>query len=149
MPATSLPIRQKPDPLVHSGSKPTWGQIARLCGDRVAILFEELRRRVAHILGLMEDLCLDETSLTWTPRYRVNGRAIFVVEISPGALEAQMELTRAESEKLAASRKLSRRAKSWLDAARAGSSPFRVRLSNSADVSSLAGLASQLSKTRQ
>jgi hypothetical protein len=71
--------------------KPDWAQLTRLGGDRVAILFEDLRRRIGAIDGLVEDLHFANQQDGWAPRYSVGGVAIAEVRIAPGRLEAALE----------------------------------------------------------
>lgn len=80
------------NPFRHPDVKPDWAQLTRLGGDRVAILFEELRRRVGVIDGLVEDLHFVGPEDGWVPRYSVNGETVAFTHIGPGRLEATLHV---------------------------------------------------------
>ena len=80
------------NPFRNPKAKPHWAELSRLAGDRAAILFQELRRDIAKIEGLEEDLHYHGPAWGWAPRYRLGGRALFSAHILPGRLEASIEL---------------------------------------------------------
>jgi hypothetical protein len=98
--------------------KPTWAQLTRLGGDRVAILFEDLRRRIGVIDGLIEDLYFAGCEEGWVPRYRLGGETVALIRIS--------------------SRRLAGVLCAGIAGERAGSEKARVRLSSHASVSKFA-----------
>ncbi len=69
-----------------------WAALARLGGDRVALLFEDLRRALGRIDSLVEALHYDEKSRRWLPRYSLAGQVILTVSVLPGILEAELQL---------------------------------------------------------
>lgn len=87
--------------------KPEWAQLIRLGGDRVAILFGELRKSVGSIDGIVESLEYSENEARWVVQYGVGGRELFAARISPGLLEAGMSLSRSEFESLLGMQNLS------------------------------------------
>ncbi len=81
--------------------KPDWAQLSRLAGDRAALRFEALRKRVGGIEGIREDLHYFGADWGWVPRYRLGERELFAVRILPGNLEGRMTLdTRQRAEVL-------------------------------------------------
>ncbi len=71
---------------------PSWAQLTRLAGDRAAILFEDLRRRLGKIDGLREELYYHEAESGWAPRYKLGEQVLCTAHILPGILEASLEL---------------------------------------------------------
>ncbi len=94
------------NPLCSLEGKPSWAHLIRLAGDRTAILFQELRRRIARIDGLQEELHDHGSEWGWGPRYRLGERILFSARLLPGRLEAKIELEGALKEKILASRKI-------------------------------------------
>ena len=144
-----IPTHQVGDFLRDPNRQPDWAQLTRLGGDRAALLFEEFRRGLAAIDGLVEELFYDGSERGWTPRYRVGVRVLASVAIRPGALEAAVELERALAERLLAS---ARTAKSLKEAIRlapvsGGAIRLRVRLSTAAEVRALARVVRMKSKS--
>ena len=123
-------------------TKPEWAQLTRLGGDRVAILFEELRREISGIDGLVEELHFNGTQDGWLPRYRVGDQVLLRVQILPGNLTAILELEESLAKRLLNSPTEAGRIKTWLRAVaiREGIALLRVRLSSRTDASSLATL---------
>lgn len=87
------------NPFCDPNVKPDWAQLTRLGGDRVAILFEELRRRIGAIGGLTEDLHFASPEEGWVPRYSLDGETIAHAHIGPGSLEATLGLAGEKEEK--------------------------------------------------
>ena len=82
------------NPFCDPKVRPDWAQLTRLGGDRVAILFEELRRRFGAIDGLIEDLHFASQEDGWVPRYSLDGVAVARVYVGSGSLEATAVLSR-------------------------------------------------------
>ncbi len=115
--------------------------MVRWGGDRVTVLFDELRRSLASVEGLNEDLHFLGPEEGWAPRFRVGERTLFVAHIAPGSLEVTMLLGPVERERLEHATK-SRKLKSLL--AQAAQRPegiiIRMQAANSNDVRSFASL---------
>lgn len=92
------------NPFRDPAVKPTWAQLSRLAGDRAAIRFEDLRKRVGAIAGIREDLHFFGSEWGWAPRYCVEDMVLFVVRILPGSLEGTVELDAPLREKILKSR---------------------------------------------
>ncbi len=122
--------------------QPDWAQLTRWGGDRVAVLFEDLRKRIGKIEGLVEDLHYSGAEDGWTPRYRVGGDTLFIAHVAPGKLEVTLALDAARWEQLRSSRKAGRRMTQTLSAARLeeGKVSLRLPLSNRAAVRSFSAL---------
>jgi hypothetical protein len=137
-----------PNPFRDPQAKPAWAQLTRLAGDRAAILFEELRRQLGRIDGVQEELHYDGADRGWVPRYRVEGNILCAVQILPGLLEARVELDSTVREKLLAWPRVSAEIRQALGGAALdkGIASLRLRLSNRADVRSLASLAALKNK---
>jgi hypothetical protein len=133
----------RPNPFRDPAARPAWAQLTRLAGDRAAILFEELRRQLGRIDGVQEELHYDGAGRGWVPRYRVKENILCAVQISPGLLEARIELESALREKLLAWPRVSGEIKRTLRGAALdmGIASLRLRLRNRSDVRSLANLA--------
>ena len=129
-------------------AKPDWAQFTRLGGDRVAILFEELRTRIGAISGLVEELYFSGPAEGWGPRYRVGDRVLLKVHIAPGILGATVEMEEKHFIKLLRSRKNAGKIKKWFQAVsiREGIALLSVRLSNRADICSLANLVIRINR---
>ena len=141
-----IPTHQVGDFLRDPNRQPDWAQLTRLGGDRAALLFEEFRRALSAIDGLVEELFYDGRERGWTPRYRVGGRVLASVAIRPGVLEASVSLDRPLAHRLLAS---ARTAKSLKEAIRGapvsdGEIHLRVRLSTTAEVRALARIVRML-----
>ena len=95
-----MPQNPFQDPTV----KPTWAQLSRLAGDRAAIRFEELRKKVGAIVWIPEDLHYSGADWGWVARYCVGSMVLFVVRILPGNLEGMVELDAPLREKVLKSR---------------------------------------------
>ena len=93
------------NPFRNPSRRPEWAQLTRLAGDRAAILFEQLRTAVGSIEGLVEELHFAGPEVGWIPRYRLGETTLFAAHISPGLLEASIELDESVCEKLLASPK--------------------------------------------
>jgi hypothetical protein len=122
--------------------------LTRLGGDRVAILFEELRRRISTISGLVEELYFCGPAQGWGPRYRVGDRVLLKVHIVPGNLGATVELEEMLFINLLSSPKIASKIKMWFRTVsiREGIALLRVRLSSRADICSLANLVVRVSR---
>jgi hypothetical protein len=138
--------------------KPDWAQLTRLAGDRVAILFEELRRRVGAIDGLVEELFYygpqeasgtDQVNWGWAPRYRVGETTLFSVTIRPADLEAGITLDGVLRERLLESQRVARGIKEAIRGAPVDgdTTRLRVRLSRLAEVRALASVVLMKSKS--
>jgi len=137
-----------PNPVAAGHANPQWAQLTRLAGDRAAILFDDLRRRVGGIEGLIEELYYDAVKERWIPRYRLGESVLFVVHILPAALEATVTLDTAQRDKLLSSRKLSATMKQLIRQAQTveGRVSVHVRLNNRAAVRAVANLIATKSK---
>jgi hypothetical protein len=102
MTATESPLNLVRGP----AKKPGWAQLVRLGGDRVAILFDELRKSVGRIDGIVERLHYSAPEDRWLVQYQAGGVELFTVRISPGLLEAGMLLSPSEIETSLKIRKL-------------------------------------------
>lgn len=80
--------------------RPEWAQLIRLGGDRVAVLFDELRKAVGKIDGIVERLHFSAGEGRWVVQYSIGGSELFTARILPGSLEALMPLAPSEAEKL-------------------------------------------------
>src|SRR5579863_1397157 len=128
--------------------RPDWAQLTRLAGDRAAIRFEALRRAISGIDGLVEELCYDGPDRGWVPRYRVGAIVLASVRISPGALEAAIELDGALRERVLESPRIAGSIKQAILAApvAGGAIQLRLRLSSLAQVRALARVMLEKSK---
>lgn len=88
MPRTGTVQKLSSNPFRDPDAKPSWAHLTRLGGDRVAILFEALRKRVGSIPGLIEDLHFTGPEEGWAPRYCLGEETVAYVHIRPGILEA-------------------------------------------------------------
>ncbi|HEV2492248.1 MAG TPA: hypothetical protein VG204_04160 [Terriglobia bacterium] len=122
--------------------QPDWAQLTRLGGDRAAILFEELRRRVSVIDGLVEELVYQGPELGWTPHYRCGETGLFIVLIRPGALEAVAMLDRPQRERALGSSRVAHRMKQRIESAplEGEEAHLRVPLARVEDVRAFASL---------
>jgi hypothetical protein len=105
--------------------KPGWAQLIRLGGDRVAILFGELRKSVGKIEGIVESLHYAAGEARWVVQYEVGSLPLFTVRIVPGLLEGCMPLSLSECETLLATHSLSKTIRS---AIRSSASEARLNL---------------------
>ena len=128
------------NPFNDPATKPQWAQLTRLGGDRVAILFEELRRQIAKIDGIIESLSYLGPEEGWAAEYRADGTTLFTVRILPGVLEATMTFDASTFERFVSSGKLSVKMKDTLRNAEA-SGFIRLDVNHSSAVRSLANLA--------
>ncbi len=136
------------NPFRNPEAKPDWAKLTRLAGDRAAILFEELRRRLGRIEGIQEDLHYYGPDIGWAPRYRVRGDALFTAHILPGRLETTIGLESPLREKLLGSSRVASRIKDAIRSAPTGDGAAapRVWLSNQATVRSFAQIVWMKSK---
>ncbi len=139
---------EPPNPVTASHANPHWAQLTRLAGDRAAILFEDLRRRVGTIDGLLEELHYDGLEKRWVPRYRLGEEVLFTAHILPAALEATLTLNAAQRDRLLSSHKVGAAMKQSIRQAPtvAGWVSIRVRLNSQAAVRALATLIAAKSK---
>jgi len=77
-------------PFYDPSTKPQWGQLSRLGGDRVAILFKELRTSLGKIEGIIERLYFSGVEDGWVVRYCIGNTELFTARISPGSLEVKL-----------------------------------------------------------
>ncbi|HLY59948.1 MAG TPA: hypothetical protein VKV95_04210 [Terriglobia bacterium] len=142
MPNATAASKSTQNPFRDVNAKPEWAQLTRLGGDRVAILFEDLRTRISGISGLVEELHFCGPEDGWLPRYRVGDQVLLTVEVLPGNLTASVELPESLAKRLLNSPTGAGRIKTWLRAVaiREGIALLRVRLSSRTDTCSLATL---------
>jgi hypothetical protein len=86
-------------PFYDPSRKPQWGQLIRLGGDRVAILFKELRTSLGNIDGIIEGLYFSGVDDGWVVRYCVRNTELFTTRILPGALEVKLPSESADAER--------------------------------------------------
>jgi hypothetical protein len=131
-----------PNPVTAGHTNSQWAQLTRLAGDRAAILFEDLRRRLGSIAGLVEELHYDGAAERWTPRYRLGEKVLFTAHILPAALEATVTLDAGERLSLLGSRRLNSTMKHLIRQTPMVEGQFsvRVRLNSRAAVREFAGL---------
>lgn len=97
---------------VHGPARrPEWAQMIRLGGDRVAVLFEELRKSLGKVDGIVERLSRSGREAGWAVRYDVSGAVMLTARISPGLLEVDIPLNPSERESLLRTRGLGERIK--------------------------------------
>lgn len=140
---------QSPLNLVRGpAKKPEWAQLIRLGGDRVAILFKELRDAVGKVEGIVERLHYSAGEARWTVQYYAGGTELFSVRISAGFLEASMPLSHSEMETLLTRRNVSARIRDAIrsGAGQTGLSLLRLPLMDRRLVRSFASLANAKSK---
>ena len=144
------------DQLRDAAHKPDWARFTRLAGDRAAILFEDLRRRVSRIDGLREELFYDAPERAehngadwgWAPCYCIGPATLFSVFIRPGTLEGVMTLESPLRERLLGSARIAARIKEVIRSAPSATDvvTLRLPLRNSSDVRSFANLVILKSK---
>jgi hypothetical protein len=136
------------NPFRNAAVRPDWAQLTRLGGDRVAILFEELRTSISGIDGLIEELHYFGPGEGWLPRYRVDDQIILKVLILPGNLSAMLEFNEPDFIKLLNSAKVAGKVKAWLGTAsiREGIALLRVRLASRTDICSLGNFLIRVSR---
>jgi hypothetical protein len=155
---------EPPNPVTAGHANPQWAQLTRLAGDRAAILFDELRRRVGAIEGLIEELVIPDKPQTlgnrsvlrgveefWIARYRLGDsprRLLFTAHILPAALEATLTLDTAQRDRLLSSRKLGSAMKQLIRQAPVvdGRVSVHVRLNNRTAVRAFSTLIAMKSK---
>lgn len=128
------------NPFRDPARKPQWAELTRLAGDRAAILFEDLRRRVGGLNGLIEERHFGE--LGWGPRYRIGEITLFSAVVLPARIEASIDLGSSLAERLLRSTRTSKEIKRVLASAEknAGSLQIRLPLTSAGSVCSLARL---------
>jgi hypothetical protein len=148
MSSAATEISPSQNPFRNADVRPDWAQLTRLGGDRVAILFEELRTSISRIDGLIEELHFFGLEEGWLPRYRVDDQIILKVLILPGNLSAILEFDAREFNKLLNSAKVAGRVKAWLGTAsiREGIALLRVRLASRTDICSLGNFLIRVSR---
>ena len=148
MPIADVQESSTRNPFRNPSAKPQWAQLTRLGGDRVAILFEDLRKRISGISGLVEELHFSGPEDGWLPRYRVGDRVLLTVQILPGSLTAQVELDESLARNLLNSPNEPGRIKAWLRpvAIREGIALLRARLTSRAHTRSLTKLLLKVHK---
>ena len=133
------------NPFNDPAKKPQWAQLTRLGGDRVAILFEDLRREIAKVDGIVESLRYSGSEEGWVAEYRADGTTLFTARTFPGVLEATMTFDASTFERLSRSGKLGARMKNALRIAE-NSGFIRLDLNHSSAVRSFASLVVAKSK---
>ena len=130
------------NPFFGPEMKSKWAHLSRIGGDRVAILFAELRRRVAAIDGLAEELIFAGKKAGWTPTYSLEGKELFSAQIGAGSFEVAMRMDARERDRLLASGRLGLATKRALKEARSDADKFPVRFAvkNRGDVAAIAKL---------
>lgn len=144
----TMPSNESPLNLVRGPArKPGWAQLIRLGGDSVAILFDELRKSVGKIDGVVERLHYSARERRWMVQYRVEDAELFSVWISPGLLEAAMALNRSDVEMLLRHHKLSGTIRDTIRASAKdpGQSFIRFPLKDRRSVRSFASLVKAMS----
>jgi hypothetical protein len=136
------------NPFRNAAAKPQWAQLTRLGGDRVAILFEDLRKQISGINGLVEELHFNGPEEGWLPRYRVGDQVLLRVQVLPGCLTAMVELDEGLAKNLLNSPGEPGRIKAWLRpiAICEGIALLRARLSSRAHTRSLTKLLLKVHK---
>ena len=129
------------DPLV----KPQWAQLSRLGGDRVAVLFKELRASLGKIDGLIERLHFSGIEDGWVVRYSVGHCELFTARISPGELEVKLPADFVEEGKPFKLPQASAALISSIPNSQSGE-PTRIRLTSRAMVRSFSNLAAARSR---
>jgi len=134
-------IKPAENPFRDPHAKPRWAELTRLAGDRAAILFEDLRRRLAGIEGVQEELFYAGPEDGWLARYKTGEQLLFSAHILPGALEASLEVEAPLRDRVLASPGVAAGIKEALRrAALAPRGKVRLRLSSAALVRSFARL---------
>jgi len=130
------------NPVTAGHTNLQWAQLSRLAGDRTALLFEDLRRRVGTIAGLVEELHYDGVAQRWTPRYRLGAEVLFTAHVLPAALEATLTLDAGERLSLLDSHRLSSTMKHLIQQTPLveGQGSLRVRLNSRAAVRAFGAL---------
>jgi hypothetical protein len=101
--------------------------MTRLAGDRAAILLADLRRRVAGIAGLVEELQHRGGKSGWSVRYHLGEATLFSVFVLPARLGATIDLEPALVGKLLRSPRVSRGIKQAIASAEKEAGKLRVR----------------------
>jgi hypothetical protein len=95
------PGRQRAEnPFRDPGTQPDWAEFTRLGGDRVTILFEDLRKRIGAIEGLSEDMHYACPEEGWRARYCLGDTLLFTARIFPGVLEVTLWVNAGERNRL-------------------------------------------------
>lgn len=146
---------ESPLNLVRGPAKnPEWAKLIRLGGDRVAVLFYELRKSVGTIDGIIERLHHSERESRWVVQYDLGGTELLTVRISAGRLEAAVPMNESDVENLIQTRdsRGTLEEASPASARQGESSPFRLGLRDRRGVRSLVRLVKAkhrlVSKTR-
>jgi hypothetical protein len=137
----SGPVKAE-NPFFGPELKSKWAQLARRGGDRVSILFEDLRKRVGAIEGLSEELFFVGEDEGWAPRYSLGDRKLFTAHVRPGLLEVELSMNASERAALLASRSLAGTLRGAFESAREEAGKFKVRfaMKSGADVRAFARL---------
>ena len=86
------------NPFFGSKLKTSWAKLARRGGDRVAILLEDLRKRISVIDGLTEEMAFIEEEKGWAPTYNLEGKTLFSAHVGAASLEVELRMDAAERE---------------------------------------------------
>lgn len=132
------------NPFRDPKQKPEWAQLTRLAGDRAAILFEDLRRRLSKIDGLREELFYHGPEWGWGPRYKAGERILFTARILAGTLQTSLNLEGPLRERVLASSRVASGMKEMIRRAplSQGKTAVRLCLARRSDVRSFANLVS-------
>ncbi|HUZ47461.1 MAG TPA: hypothetical protein VMW54_12570 [Terriglobia bacterium] len=128
------------EPFYDPSVKPQWAQLSRLGGDRVTILFKELRASLGKIDGIVERLHFSGIKDGWVVRYSVGPCELFTARISPGLLEVKLPADFVGAGKPFKLPQPSAALKSAIPKVQSGE-PTRIRLTNRARVRSFSNLA--------
>jgi hypothetical protein len=127
------------NPFFGSNPKTSWTKLARRGGDRVAILLEDLRKRISVVEGLTEELVLTSEAEGWAPTYSLEGKILATAHIGAASLEVELRMDAAERERLLASKRLSNTMRRALEGARDETGEFTIRfaIKRPADIASV------------
>jgi hypothetical protein len=139
------------NPVTAGHANLQWAQLSRLAGDRAALLFEDLRRHLGTIAGLVEELHYDGAAQRWTPRYRLGEEVLFTAHILPAALEATLALDASQRLSMLGSHQVSSTMKHLIQQTPVveGQVSLRVRLNSRAAVKAFSTLVTMKSKLFQ
>ncbi len=132
-------------PFHDPSRKPPWAQLSRLGGDRVAILFKELRQSLGKIDAIVERLWFSGAEEGWVVQYSVGNTELFTARISSGLLEVKVPFESADVECSSMMPQLSAVLKRAIRISQ-NTDPVRFRLENRAMVRSFSKLVAARSR---